>query len=157
MPLQDIANGLIADRIAQLGQGTGNAIIPPAAILLGQAHDQGFQLLVDHGAIESLTLLGTVKCLRHQLAVPGHNGVGFDDGGDLLQGFLAQLLTHRGQDLALAIAQSHVTSDLLAQDTILSDQVLIPQEELLVHRIRDIRQPLFPIHASFHLRGRLLH
>lgn len=50
MALEDIAHRLITDMVTQMRQGTRNAIIAPAAILLGHAHHQVLKLLVDAGA-----------------------------------------------------------------------------------------------------------
>jgi len=46
---EDVAHGLIADVIAQLGQGPRDAIVSPAPILLGHADDPVFEFLVDSG------------------------------------------------------------------------------------------------------------
>jgi hypothetical protein len=48
-------------------------------------------------------LLGAVKLLGDQFAAPGEEGVRCDDGGDVCQGFVAQLLADLRQGLALAI------------------------------------------------------
>jgi hypothetical protein len=77
-------------------QGTGNPVIPPGAILLGQTDDQGLQLLVDPGTTWRFPLLGAVKLLCHQLPMPGQNGVGFDSRRHLRQRLLPQLLADLG-------------------------------------------------------------
>ena len=89
--------------VAQVGQGPDDAVIAPGAILLGHADNQGLQLRVYLGTAWGLALLGAVKFLGHELAVPGENGVGLDDGGDFLEGLLAQLLADLSQRLALAV------------------------------------------------------
>src|SRR3974377_2457949 len=38
--LQDIADGLIADLVSQIGQRPRNSVITPVTVLLGHAHDQ---------------------------------------------------------------------------------------------------------------------
>jgi hypothetical protein len=50
MTFEDIAHGLVTDRITQMGQRTHNAIVAPRAIVLGQPHHQGLQLRSDRGA-----------------------------------------------------------------------------------------------------------
>ena len=92
MAPQDIADSLITDRQAEVGQGADDPVIAPGAILLRHTHDQGLQLRVDPGAARSLTLLGAIKLLGDQFAVPGEDSVRFDDRGDFRQRFLAQLL-----------------------------------------------------------------
>src|SRR5713101_7080394 len=112
MALEDIADRLVADGVPEIGQGAHDAVIAPRAILLCQAHHQGFQLVVDRGAARSLALLGAVKLLRHALAVPAENRVRLDDLGDFRQGLLPQLLTNLGQGFALAVVQSEAPLDL---------------------------------------------
>ena len=72
--------------------------------------------------------------------MPGENRVGFDDGGDFLQGLLAQLLADVGQRLAFAIRQPHATCDLVAQDAIFCHQILVTQQQFLIDGSRDIGQ-----------------
>ncbi len=40
MALQDIADGLIADLVPQIGQRPRNSVITPVTVLLGNANDQ---------------------------------------------------------------------------------------------------------------------
>src|SRR6266850_2271372 len=148
MALQDVADRLVTDGVAQIGQGSHDAVIAPRAILLRHAHHQGLQLCRDLRASKRLALLGTIELLGHQLAVPREDRVGCDDAGDLRQRLLAQLLSNLGQGLALAITQAYTTVDLVAQDAIFGHQVLVAQQEFLIHRTRDIRKQLLPIHPS---------
>ena len=80
-----------------------------------------------------LSLLRAVKLLGNKFPVPGKNRVGFDNRRHLLQRLLAQLLADFGERLALAVVELDAPFDLLAQDAILCHQVLIAQEELLIH------------------------
>ena len=57
-------------------------------MLLGHADNQGLQLWVDLRSSWSLALGRVIKFLRHKPMVPGQDGVGLDDGGHFLQGFL---------------------------------------------------------------------
>ena len=106
MTLEDVSDRLVTDGVPKVGQGADNAVIAPGTILLRQTHHQGLQLLVDRGAAGSLALLGTVKLLGDELAVPAENRVGFDDRRHFRQGLLPQLLANLGEGLALAIAQA---------------------------------------------------
>src|SRR5438270_2558231 len=94
MPFQNIAHGLVTDREPEVGQGADDPIVAPGAILLRQAHDQRLQLWIDGGASWGLPLLGAIKLLDDQCAVPAKNRLGLDDRGDFFQGLLAQLLTN---------------------------------------------------------------
>src|SRR6266700_7564259 len=72
-------HGLVAESVAQVGQGPHNAIVAPGAILAGHPYDQGLQLLVNRGSPWGLPLPRTVELLRHELAVPAENRVGLDN------------------------------------------------------------------------------
>src|SRR5438128_1985103 len=115
MALEDVAHRLSTDRQAQVGQGADDPVIAPGAILLGYANNQRFELLVDFGTAWRLPLLGAVKLVGDQFAVPGEDRVGFDDLGHFLQGLLAQLVADLSQGLALAITQPYPSLDLIAE------------------------------------------
>ncbi len=74
-----------------------------------------------------------IKLLGDQFAVPAEDGVRFDDRGDVCQGFLAQLVADLRQGLALAITQPYTALELIAEQAIFGHQILMTQEELLVH------------------------
>src|SRR6266851_98860 len=147
MALEDIADRLVADGVPKVGEGVDNAVIPPGTILLRQTHHQSLDLLVDRGAAGSLALLGAVKLLGDQLAVPAENRVGFDDLRHFLQGLLPQLLAQLGQGFALAITQAYATFDLVAQDAIFGHEVLIAYQQFLIDSPSDIGQQVLPVHG----------
>jgi hypothetical protein len=91
-------------------------------------------------------LQGAVKLLGGQFAVPGEDGVRFDDGGHFRQRLLAQLLANLGQGLALGIAQAYATFNLVAKHAIFGHEVLIAQQQFLIEGPSDIRQQVFPVH-----------
>ena len=96
LAFQDVPHRLVADVIAQIAQGTYNAVIPPRAILAGHAYHEVFQLLVDAGTSDRLTLRRTAIVLVHELAVPGEDGVRLRNRRDLLQGLPTELLPNLG-------------------------------------------------------------
>jgi hypothetical protein len=73
---ENVAHRLIADVIAKCDQGTGHAVIPPAAIRLGHLYDQVFQVLLDAGTPPRFTLIGAIELLCDQLAMPAQSRVG---------------------------------------------------------------------------------
>jgi hypothetical protein len=81
MAFQNVPDRLVADRVPQVGQRTGNAIVAPGAVLPCYAHHQGLELRTDRGAPWSLAMLGTVILLGDQLAGPGEDGVRGDEAG----------------------------------------------------------------------------
>jgi hypothetical protein len=146
MALQDVAYGLVSDRVAQVRQGTNDPVIAPGAVLLGHADDQRFQLRISRGTPWGLTLGGAIKLLGYELAVPSQDRIRFDDGGHGFQGFFPQLSTNLGQGYAFAIRQPHTALELVAQDTILCHQILVTQQQFLIDGPRDVRQQVFPVH-----------
>src|SRR5207244_10060397 len=100
MTFEDVAHGLVTDRVPEVGEGADDPIVAPGAMLPGQANDQRLQLWIDGGTPWRLTLCGAVKLLRDELAMLAKNRDGFDDGSHFLQGLLLQLLTDVGQRLA---------------------------------------------------------
>jgi hypothetical protein len=54
--LKDIANRLVTDAIAQIGQGSCNTIVPPRAIFSGRTYHESLNLLINTGTSNSLTL-----------------------------------------------------------------------------------------------------
>ena len=81
--------------------------------------------------------------------MPGQDGVGVDDVGDFFQDFLPQLLADGGQRFAFAVTQSDAPLDLVAKDTVLRHQILVAEQQGLIHRSRDIREQGFPVHRRF--------
>ena len=84
--LLDSAGGSIY--VPEIGQGPHNAIIAPRAVLLCHTHHQGLQPVVDRGAAPSLALLGAIKLLGREFAVPAENRIGCDNLGDFFQACL---------------------------------------------------------------------
>ncbi len=112
--LEDIANRLIADLIAQMGQGTGDTVVTPAPILFGHLDNEVFEFLIDTRPSYGASLLGAVEFFGHELTMPGENGVGFDDVGDFFEGLLAQLYPNLSQRLALGVTEPETAFDLLS-------------------------------------------
>jgi hypothetical protein len=94
MALEDVAHRLRTDRQAQVGQGADDPVIAPGAILLGDADNQRFELLGDFGAAWRLPLLGAIKLLGDQCAVPAEDRIGLDNGGDFRQRLLTELMAN---------------------------------------------------------------
>src|SRR5262249_12478247 len=149
MALENVAHRLGTDRHAQVGEGADNPVVAPRTILLGHADDQGLNLLVDRRAAGSLVLWGAIKLLGHELAVPGEDGIGLDNGCQCLEGLFAQLLTDLGQRPAFAVRQPYTARDLAAENTIFRHQVLIAQQQFLIDSPRDICEEEFPVHCLF--------
>src|SRR2546422_5790837 len=86
MAFEDVADRLVADRIAQVGQGTHDAVIAPRAILPGHPHDEAFNLLVNARTPNRLVWRRGVNRLIDELAGPGEDRIGLGHCCDLCQG-----------------------------------------------------------------------
>jgi len=86
----------------------------------------------------------------HKLAVPGEDGLGLRDCRNVFQGLLAQLLAKHSQGGAFSVCQRYTAMELVTQDAVFRSQVCVAQAQFLIHRSRDMRKELLPIHGSFH-------
>lgn len=75
--------------------------------------------------------------------MPGQDRVRLDDRGDLTEDPAAQLLAEVSECFAFAVGQLESAPELCAQDSVFFKQLLIPEQELFVHRARAVRQKLF--------------
>ena len=83
---QNIADRLIRNLVAQIGQGANDAIIAPTGVILGQLHNEPFQHGIDGRATDGLgTSIGEIPLLGHQTPVPFKQGCRLDNRDDLGQ------------------------------------------------------------------------
>src|SRR5262245_11715196 len=68
--LENVAYRLIAERIAEIGQSTHDAVIAPRAVLPCHPHHQGFNLLVHARTTGRCTGLGAITLRSSELAIP---------------------------------------------------------------------------------------
>src|SRR4029434_7459089 len=124
---------MVADTIAQIAQGTYNAVIPPRAILAGHAYHEVFPLLGDAGTSDRWTLRRTDIVLVHALAVPSEDGVRLRNRRDLLQCLSAQFVANLSQSLPLSVSQQQPSClNLVAQDAVFRREIRIAQSECLI-------------------------
>ena len=138
MPLQDVADRLVAYRITHVLQRPDNAIIPPCSILFGELDDELLDSWIDSGPSWIMALRGPVKLFCDELPVPGENRLRLDDGGNILEGLFPQSLAELGQRVALGIDELHPGRDLLPQNAVFRHEIFIPQQQFLVDRTCDV-------------------
>src|SRR3979411_1808481 len=73
--LQDIADGLIADLVSQIGQRPRNPVITPVTVLLGHANDQLLNLPLNPRPAGAPTSLRAIKLAADKTVVPSQAGV----------------------------------------------------------------------------------
>ena len=141
---KDVAHGLIGNRVAEIGQGSDDAIISPAGVLSGEAHNERFQFGRDAGPAWRSTEFGAVEFAGNEPPVPSEDGIGFGDTGDLLKRSPAESLTDFSQGGSLGIRQAHPGGKVGSENPILGCEVLILEEEFLIDQPGDVSQQASP-------------
>jgi len=59
---------------------------PPTGVFTRHAHDEGFDLWLDGRPSRILSVLGAVELFSDELSIPGQDGVGLGDAGNLPKG-----------------------------------------------------------------------
>jgi hypothetical protein len=122
---ENVAYRLVTDRIAQVGQGTHDTVVPPRTILAGHPYHQVFELFLDARTANRHLGLGIITLLVSKRAVPSQDGVGLGNGCHLFESLFAQLLAHHGECFALTRRELHPALNLLAEDPIFAHQVRV--------------------------------
>ncbi len=91
------------------------------------------ELILGRPSAWILTILGAVEFLRDEPSVPPEDCLGSHDIGHLLERLLAELLSDLGQRSPLAIRQPQAPSDLISKNAVLGSEILVTQQELLIH------------------------
>src|ERR1700716_4192624 len=103
--LQDIADGLIADLVTQIGQRPRNSVITPVTVLLGHANDELLNLSLDPRPARASTGLRTIEFAGHELAVPGQDGVRPGHIGHLAENLATQSMTDFAERGSLGVRE----------------------------------------------------
>jgi hypothetical protein len=116
-----------------MGQSALDAPIAPIPVLFGYPCHHEFDL---PGRTRSPrpALAAAIVSLSDQLAMPGQQSLGRDDGGDLHQQLPSQAFGLGGQSSALIVGEPQSTSgQLFSQNAILLTKVVNSQQLMLVH------------------------
>jgi hypothetical protein len=103
MAFEHVSHRLVRNVVAEIRQGTGNAVVPPTAVLLSHPDNESFQLRIDSPAWRDSSALGSVELLGNEVPVPSQNGVGFGHAGHLVQTFAAESFPDLGERGSLQI------------------------------------------------------
>jgi len=121
-----------------------DAVVSPAGVLFGEAHNERFQLGRDTGPAQRSTYFGAVELAGNEPAVPGEDGIGFGDAGDLLKRSPAEPLADFSEGRSLGTRKTHTGWKVSAEDAILSCEVFILEQEFLIDQPGDVRQQPSP-------------
>ena len=93
-------------------------------------------------------MFGAVKLLGDQSSIPCQNGVGFGNASNLSERFAAKALSDFGQRDSFRVGKPQSRRELGPQDAILSGEVFVPQQKLLVDGASHVGQKSYPACCS---------
>src|SRR6516165_10893042 len=95
------------------------------------------------------TALGTIELAGDEPPVPGEDGVWFGHAGHLLQSFAPESLADLSKRASLRIRKAQPGGQAPPENSVLRRQVLVLEEQFLVHQPCYIRQETSPL-IAFH-------
>src|SRR5262249_16252172 len=114
--LQDIADGLIADLVSQIGQRPDDTVITPVMVLLRDANDCLLNLRLDPRSAGAPTSLRAIKLAGDKLAVPGQDSFRPGHSRHLGESLAAQSMADVSWRGSLCVRQLQVPLQLGLQD-----------------------------------------
>jgi hypothetical protein len=81
-----------------------------------------------------------------KLAIPAQDSVRSRYGGDVGKHLAAEPMTDLTEHAALGVRELQPTAQLRLEDAVLSGQIFVPRQQLLVHLPRHVSQDARPIH-----------
>jgi hypothetical protein len=141
---KDVAHRLIGDGMTEIGQRSDDAVVSPTGVLSGEADNKRLHLGRDGGPAWSSAAFGAVELVGNEAAVPGEDGIGFGDTGDLLERSATEPLADLSKGGSFGIGKAHTGWKVLSQYPIFGDQVFILEQESWIDQPGDVRQQLSP-------------
>src|SRR5215475_8357329 len=142
---QNISHRLVGDLKSQIGQRPHNPVIAPRAVLFGHEDDQFLNCPVDPGPTWA-SILRAIELARDEPPVPSQNGIRQSGSRYVAEYLAAQSTTNLAELRSLGVRELRPTLQLASQDLVLSGEIFIPQQQLLVHRPADVGQDTCPLH-----------
>src|SRR5262244_1985049 len=95
--------------------------------------------------------LRAIELARDEPSVPSQNGIRQSGSRYIAECLAAQSTTNLAELRSLGVRELRPTLQLASQDLVLSGEIFIPQQQLLVHRPADVGQDACPLHELPHL------
>jgi hypothetical protein len=130
--------------VAEIGQRSDDAVVSPAGVLSGEAHNERFQFGRDAGPARRSTELGAIKFAGNGPPIPGEDGIGFGDTGDLLKCSPAEPIADFSEGRSLGIRKAYTGGKVGSENPILSCEVFILEQEFLINQPGHVRQQPSP-------------
>src|ERR1035437_2013094 len=131
----------------QIGQRPHNPIIAPGEILLGHANNQPLNCLVDPRPAWA-SMLRAIELARDEPSVPCQDGVRQGGSRHLAECLATQSTANLAELRSLCVRKLQSTLQSAPQNLVFSSQILVPQQQLMVHRPSDVGQDTCPLHES---------
>src|SRR5262245_18669706 len=92
-------------------------------------------------------MLRAIELARDEPSVPSQNGIRQSGSRYITECLAAQSTTNLSEPGSLGVRELRPTLQLASQDLVLSSEIFIPQQQLLVHRPADVGQDTCPHHV----------
>src|SRR5215468_3456954 len=115
------------------------------------ANNQFLNGPVDPGSARA-SMLRAIELARAEPSVPSQNGIRQSGSRYIAECLAAQSTTNLAELRSLGVRELRPTLQLASQDLVLSGEIFIPQQQLLVHRPADVGQDACPLHELPHSR-----
>src|SRR5450759_3357998 len=132
----------------QIGQRPHNPIIAPGPILLGHANNQFLNFSVDPWPARGSPFLRAIELAGDEPSVPCQDGVRQGGSRHLAECLATQSTANLAELRSLCVRELQPPLQLAPQNPVFSSQILVPQQQLLVHRPRNVGQDTCPLHES---------
>jgi len=121
-------------------------------VLFGHEDNQFLNCPVDPGSAWA-SMLRAIELARDEPSVPSQNGIWQSGSRYVAECLAAQSTINLVELRSLGVRELRPTPQLASQDLVLSGEIFIPQQQLLVHRPADVGQDTCPLHELPHLPG----
>src|SRR5215831_19541358 len=96
-------------------------------------------------------MLRAIELARDEPSVPSQNGIRQSGSRYIAECLAAQSTTNLAEPRSLGVRELRPTLQLTSQDLVLSGEIFISQQQLLVQRPADVGQDACPLHELPHL------
>src|SRR5262245_4894685 len=99
-------------------------------------------------------MLRAIELAHDEPSVPSQNDIRQSGSRYVAECLAAQSTTNLAELRSLGVRELRPTLQLASQDLVLSGEIFIPQQQLLVHRPADVGQDACPLHELPHFARR---
>ena len=132
--------------VTQIRQGSHDAVVAPARVLLRHAHDQTLNVRTHAWGPGTASRLGAVELVGDEPAIPRQNGFGLRHHRHFPQSLSPESVGNLGQGGLFTVGKQQTALDLRFENAVLGGQILVPQPEFLIDRFCDVGEHACPNH-----------